>query len=520
MKNFGLRRFLDRLANAAVSSIKGFSSARTSVKFLIGIIAVIAPICLFVLVSNLRATPPTVITVDVNTDGSSTGVCTLRAAIDSANSHTAADGSNCTPGTGNDVIQFSISSATITVGSTLPAIANSGSETLTIDGTTQNITVDGATTFQVMSVNAGATLALNNLTVAHGLAAADGGGVLNNGALTVASCNFSNNSADSGGAISSSSTGTLSITQSTFSGNSATSFGGALLLHNGASISNSTFSANNETTSGFDQGGGAIWTDGGGTNVTGSTFSANTAAGNGGGIYADNNLSSTDTTLNVLNSTFSNNSASNSGAVLTGFGSAVAMITNSTFSGNFTGGSPGGSVGNASSGLFIVSNSILAGGNGGHGNCGGAPIMDGGYNISDDESGADQLCGFTGVGANGQTLGDGVVANLDPDGLENNGGPTQTIALGFPSPAIDAIPIGLCPLTDQRGFTRADPGDNGNPNPACDIGAFEASPIIVNTLANNVNTPGDGECSLREAINNAKDPDTTAAAETARLTEN
>ena len=177
-------------------------------------------------------------------------------------------------GTGNDVIQFSISSATITVGSTLPAIANSGSETLTIDGTTQNITVDGATTFQVMSVNAGATLALNNLTIAHGLAAADGGGVLNNGALTVASCNFSNNSADSGGAISSSSTGTLSITQSTFSGNSATSFGGALLLHNGASISNSTFSANNETTSGFDQGGGAIWTDGGGTNVTEVLFRA------------------------------------------------------------------------------------------------------------------------------------------------------------------------------------------------------------------------------------------------------
>ena len=126
--------------------------------------------------------------------------------------------------------------------------------------------------------------------------------------------------------------------------------------------------------------------------------------------------------------------------------------------------------------------------------------MDGGYNISDDESGADQLCGFTGVEPTAKllamaslrisTLMVGEQRRTDPD-----------YRAGFPSPAIDAIPIGLCPLTDQRGFTRADPGDNGNPSPACDIGAFEASPIIVNTLADNV-ISGDGLCTLREAIDN------------------
>src|SRR5208282_5959284 len=95
----------------------------------------------------------------------------------------------------------------------------------------------------------------------------------------------------------------------------------------------------------------------------------------------------------------------------------------------------------------------------------------GGYNISDDDS-----CGFgTSTGANGQTLGDNVTPLLDPNGLENNGGPTETLALqsgsptsGSGNPAIAAIPATNCPATDQRGALRPAPGYN-----ACDIGAFE-----------------------------------------------
>jgi hypothetical protein len=54
--------------------------------------------------------------------------------------------------------------------------------------------------------------------------------------------------------------------------------------------------------------------------------------------------------------------------------------------------------------------------------------------------------------------------------LQNNGGPTQTMALGSGSAAIDsgpAYPI-VCPATDQRGVTRPDSSEK-----ACDIGAFE-----------------------------------------------
>ena len=69
------------------------------------------------------------------------------------------------------------------------------------------------------------------------------------------------------------------------------------------------------------------------------------------------------------------------------------------------------------------------------------------------------------------SLTDGVNGNIigqDPklDALADNGGATQTMALGAGSPAIDTGKNTGCPATDQRGVAR--PVGTG-----CDIGAYE-----------------------------------------------
>jgi hypothetical protein len=112
------------------------------------------------------------ITVTSLADSSGTNICILRDAITAANTMTATNG--CAAGSGNDTINFSVT-GTITLGSTLPEIANVAPNSLTIDGTGQNITISGNNMVQVMQVASSTTLNLRNLTIAHGLGAFGGG---------------------------------------------------------------------------------------------------------------------------------------------------------------------------------------------------------------------------------------------------------------------------------------------------------------------------------------------------------
>ena len=128
---------------------------------------------------------------------------------------------------------------------------------------------------------------------------------------------------------------------------------------------------------------------------------------------------------------------------------------------------------------LIIKGTILSSSTGG--NCDiSTPLTDIGYNLSHDGS-----CGFTqSTSANDVTDAE---LNLDPKGLQDNGGPTQTIALESDSVAINAIPVASCqyvnvnpctnppttspsgPLVcDQRGEPRPGSGES-----ACAIGAFE-----------------------------------------------
>jgi hypothetical protein len=103
-----------------------------------------------------------------------------------------------------------------------------------------------------------------------------------------------------------------------------------------------------------------------------------------------------------------------------------------------------------------LQNTIVASDSGG--NCTGS-ITDGGHDVTF----GDASC----PGTNG-----------DPDlgQLADNGGPTETLALGVGSAAIDIVPAtgAGCPATDQRGLPRPS-------GPACDAGAYEVTPPAAKT---------------------------------------
>ena len=369
----------------------------------------------------------------------------------------------CLPGGGSfdGTVTFNCGgAATITVTSTKTISADT-----TIDGGGV-ITISGGNSVGVFSVNTGVNFTVQNLTIANGNSASYAGGGIDNegGTLTVTNSTLSGNSALAGGGIFNNTGGTLAVTNSTFSDNSA---------HDGT--------------------GGGIFNNTGGTlTVTNSTFSGNSAvAADGGGIE---NYSGT---LTVTNSTFYNNSARFGGGIENnpghGSNSATLTVTNSTFSGN-SAGTSGGGIDNG--GTVTVTNTILANSTSG-GNCAGS-VTDGGHNIDDGTT-----CGFTGTGCTPTTGSSFCNTNpvLDPTGLKNNGGPTQTIALQATSAAVDGGDETVCFMTtgtapvnslDQRGFARPGAGHTH-----CSIGAFE---FYFAPVACAGDCSGDGQVTVDEIL--------------------
>jgi predicted outer membrane repeat protein len=219
--------------------------------------------------------------------------------------------------------------------------------------------------------------------------------------------------------------------------------GGAILNEGTLTVSNSTFSGNDAYN------GGAISNDGGTLTVTNSTFSGNsTYLGGGGGA-----ISNGGGLLTVSNSTFSGNHAYNGGAI---DNYDTLTVTNSTFLGNSANNYGGAIYEEGDFSTTTLTNTIVANNSGG--NCGGGDITDGGHNLDSD--------GSCSVGPATNPL-------LDPAGLANNGGPTQTTALQAGSPAINAGNQAVCaapPVNnlDQRGYLR--PGMGAT---SCSIGAYE-----------------------------------------------
>lgn len=267
---------------------------------------------------------------------------------------------------------------------------------LTINGTGANrLTVSGNHASRIFNINSGATVTLDNLTIANGKVSNDminrGGGIYNLNS-------------------------TLIITNSTLSGNS---------------ISGSNAGA-----------GAGIFNDGGTLTIINSTISGNAASGGGGlnrggGIFNTTNASGSTFNvgnLTIINSTLSDNSTSG-GAGGGIFNNGTLTITNSTLSGNATNGGAGGGI-FSDSGIVNTRNTIIAGNNSSsNGSDVYGPFNSQGHNLIGKSDGSG---GFTN-GTNGDQVGS-LAAPLDPrlGALANNGGPTQTHALNLDSPAIHA----------------------------------------------------------------------------------
>lgn len=292
-----------------------------------------------------------------DTFNAGTGV-TLRDAIYAANNNTSIDGSVAGEAGVQNIIGFQ-SGLTGTISLTQGQFTISSS--MKIEGLgAANTIIDAQQNSRVFNITSTAgDVALDGLTLENGQVAAAGGAIYSTsmGTLTVTNSTLSANtvtdvgSGSSGGAIYSAGT-TVTVTNSTLSGNLAKATaatdlhidkGGAIFVSGAAlSVSNSTLSGNSAPATGNGAGslGGAIYTYNTTVTLASSMFSENSAtstsfshSGMGGVIFVSGGA------LTVTDSILSGNSAAGSGGG-GGFGGAInsnnaaVSITGSTLSAN------------------------------------------------------------------------------------------------------------------------------------------------------------------------------------------
>ncbi len=477
--------------------------------------------------------------------------CSLRGAIQTANSHPGADGISIDLPTSDP--SYNGIFWTINLSQALPAltegvdISGPGPDKLVVrrnsggDYRIFNVTTTGIVFFSGMTIregkgtgfganssgagiansNASGTVHVTNCALLANTATLIGGGVYNTGILTLVNCTLSGNSTTGGEGGGIYSTGSLTVTGCVLNSNAAqdqgggiyssgssaivtncvlssnsshpaaTNFiddvvGGGLFLNSGtATLSNCTLSGNSASGQMGRGLGGGIYLKSGTINITGCTLVSNSIAGSGAapstlgaGIFNEGG------TVNITNSTLTQNfgptqSLSDGGGI---YNDNTLNVTNCTLSGNTArrGGGIFNNAGDTASikSSIIASNTAITAG----------PDLNGaftpqGFNLIGKNDGA---TGFPVGNPNGNndivgTSASPVDPKLDPNGLQNNGGPTQTVALQADSPAIDKGTSNGSTghlTTDQRGvgYQRAidNPAvPNATGGDGTDVGAFE-----------------------------------------------
>jgi CSLREA domain-containing protein len=372
-------------------------------------------------------------------------------------------------------------------------IYNYGNGAITLVSSTlsNNLATFGAGIYNsgTINVNSSSTLIDNS-------AAGDGGGIYNSGTANITDSTLTDNSVSGGGGGGGIyNNATANLTNSTLSHNFAYNTGGGIFNNSGTlSITGSTLSSNSV----HNYGGGGIYNNAV-VNVTNSTLSGNIAATGGGGIY--NDLSGTDT---FSNSTLSGNSGQSGGGI---FNIGITNVINSTLFGNSASNGNGGGI-QSDRGRVIVTNCTLSRNSASNGTGGGiftltgggaslnaestiialntatssgpdvnGDFISGGFNLIGKKDGSS---GFTAATDLTGTVASPLDPKLDTKGLQDNGGPTDTVALFSGSPAIDrGTSNGLTGklTTDQRGVGYARTINkavaNATGSDGTDIGAFE-----------------------------------------------
>ncbi|AQP43426.1 family 16 glycosylhydrolase [Tessaracoccus flavus] len=357
----------------------------------------------------------------VVTTASDSGAGSLRAAVNSA----------CAGST----ITFDDALAGETIRLTSgPIVFN---KALTVDASdASDVTVSGTDRDRVFIVEANGEVTIHNLAVTDGQAYQLGGGILNNGALTLDTVAVHGNTMTTdngdfwqgGGGIYTGEGGTLTLVDSTVADNHADWSGGGIygFLGSTTTIVNSTISGNSSNDTG-----GAIRTAGD-LSIVNSTISGNSAAGwHGGAIFH------TDAALVIDHSTITDNRGPDAAPSAIFLGTWTDTRPTLDLSNSIVAGNPGYACELYASGGTVVATS-------------------GGGNVLQDD---------TCKPAESDVVTDD--AGLEP--LADNGGPTLTHALIAASPALNAA--GESDLSeDQRGLPRPS-------GAAADAGAYEVQVV-------------------------------------------
>ena len=308
--------------------------------------------------------------------------------------------------TSNDVITVPAGHYVLSLGE---LHVNKGTGSLAVNGAdARTTTVDGNHNSRVFEAD-GPDVSFSQMTITNGDQIDQGGGIFNDDVLTLTNVAV---------------IGNRTIGDATFGGQGGGIFNNNVLTINQSLVAGNHADAPTATNSGG-QGGGIFNNDTGtytNVTVTGNDVSAGTtpsADGQGGGIF--NNDTGTYTNVTVTN-----NQTESGGQAGGMFLNDTTHFHNTIVAGNLVGATSSNCLINSTG---LTSDHSLEGGT----DC---PFTD-----PSDKHSADPLLGA----------------------LANNGGPTDTQALGAGSPALGGG--ANCPATDQRGVAR--------PANGCDIGAFQ-----------------------------------------------